>query len=60
MTDGITHISSARLSARLPRELLEELNALAASEDRTISQELRRAVRDHLDRTARRREKVGA
>jgi hypothetical protein len=36
-------------NVRLPRDLADRLRALAAENDRSLSAELRQAVRSHLD-----------
>ena len=42
------------LSIRLPIELHEQLGAVAEANDRTMAQEARRALTQHLDRKSRR------
>lgn len=43
----------ASLSFRVPADLLESFERIAASEDRTISAELRRLMRQHVEANAR-------
>ena len=49
MTKTETQIVSAQLSTAS----VEQLKALAAAADRSLSSELRRAVREHLEREQR-------
>ena len=40
-----------QLSAKVPRELVEGLKSLALAHDRSVSAELRQALRGHLGRS---------
>lgn len=42
-----------QISVRLPVGVVETLRSLAAAQDRTLTQEVRRAVNVHIERAAR-------
>lgn len=50
--ESVTEMQS--LSANVPKDLYERFNDLAKSHERSLSAELRRAMRSHLDAESRR------
>lgn len=48
--NGSSNSHEVHITARMPRELAEELRTLALREDRSLSAEVRRALRLYVDR----------
>lgn len=56
MTHDRERANSARMAdvhVKIPPDLLADIRALAASEDRTINAEIRRAIRQYVEATHR-------